>query len=46
MVLHSGNGWLGTPYHTMCGWELEVPHKSELRRYAVTSLRRYAYVIV
>ena len=38
MVLHSVNGWLGTPSPVMLGWELEVPHKLKLRGYAVTPL--------
>ena len=42
----TGNGWLGTPYPIMGGWELEVPHKLMLRGYAVTRLRGYAYGIV
>ena len=40
MILHSVNGWLGTPYPVMCGCELEVPHKLELRGYAVKSVTR------
>ena len=31
----TGNGWLGTPFPTMCGWELEVPHKLKLHGYAL-----------
>ena len=38
MTLHSGNGWLGTFYLEICGWELEVTHKFMLRSYAVTPL--------
>ena len=35
MVLHSENGWLGTSYLKLYGWELEVTHKLELRGSAV-----------
>ena len=45
MVLQSGweppNGWLGTPYPIMCGWELEVTYKLILRGYAVTRMVLY-----
>ena len=36
----TGNGWLGTPFPIMGGWELEVPTNF------VTQLRGYAFVIV
>ena len=41
ILFHTGNGWLGTPNGNSFGWEPEVPHKLQLRGYAVTHMLLY-----